>query len=168
MTDGKRPDKRSTNGRFAPGNSFGKGPRRRSAVELATLVDNRLKGSQSGSLEQLAVDAIVRIAKAAADGDVRAAEWIVDRFYPTDRDAAALPKLPSPSQSPREFVDALAQAVSDGRLSASKAASLSQLSRAFLSDEAFRHVIDELEQLRAKVAEIEHGEQRAAAEQCAH
>lgn len=170
MADERPENGRANGGRFAPGNRVAAGRRRAGKVtpDLLTLADARLRAASTDApgVRELAADAFAAVARAAAGGDLAAARWLIDRLEPKDSEAVALPALPSPSREPARFLDALAQHVAAGALSAGRAASLSHLARAFLADQQTMALAAELRELAEKVEALEaaaHRPRRVAA-----
>lgn len=152
-------------GRFGPGNKAARGRknRKRTTLQLIEIVQSKLAElGEERTLDDFIAQSVCRLIMAAGKGDLKAAVWIVDRFYPSEREPMIqVGKLPSPSQKPLEFLDALATAVGQGKLSTDQAARLAHLSRPLIIDDVFRDLAEQFEKLSAQVKSIEHQRLRA-------
>lgn len=150
---------RDKTGKFGKGNTAARGRRSppRVTARLIELVDQKLgELGELRSLDELVADAVLRLAQAATKGDLRACQWIADRFYPREAEPLVQRgRFPSPSRRPLEFLDALAKAVGRGELSTAQASRLAQLSRPLVVDEVVRELAAQFEELSATVKAIE-------------
>jgi hypothetical protein len=124
---------------------------------LIELVDEKSRElGEVRSLDELVVGAVLRLAEAASKGDIRACQWIVDRFYPRESEPPIrCRRFPSPSQKPLEFLDALARAVADSELTTGQAAKLAHLARPFVIDAELKQLAEQFAHLQRKLAQID-------------
>ena len=150
---------RGRTGRFTKGNSAARGRRSppRITARLIELIDNRLgEQGELRSLDELVVSAVLQLAEAASGGDLKACQWIADRFYPRESEPLIQRRrFPSPSQEPLKFLDALSKSVGHGDLSTAQAVRLAQLSKPFVLDEALGELLQKFEELSNSVNALE-------------
>lgn len=152
--------KRDNRGRFAAGNQAARKKyrrRRQSTSDLIRLVNRKLK--QTGvnrSLDELIAEAACQLLTAAANGNGQAAIWVLERFYPAESERHFLShSLPSPCESPLEYLDSLANAVTDSQLTTTQASRMSQLARPFVIDAELRKLADLFTDLQTKSEGLE-------------
>jgi len=152
---------RNARGQFAPGNKVGRTPKRRrrkanteTTRDLIVRADKFLDGIGHPTVgEQLGLILGGLIGKARA-GDVQASTWILDRLAPRDSLRLADP-LPSPSESPAAYLDAIVERVEDGQLTTADAARLANIARPLLADAEIVQLRDQVAELVATVERLE-------------
>lgn len=106
-------------------------------------------------LDDLVAESVLRIVQASTRGDLDAARWIVETFWPVETGRlVSRPRLPSPTSRPLAYLDALSRAARKGEMSTADAARLANLARPFAADEQLREIAAELESLREQIAAL--------------
>ena len=149
-------DERISGGRFGPGNKAAAGRRRQRVMttqRLMEIADRTLAQlNEPRTVEDFCGELVLKLIEAASGGDVRAATWLLDKFAPPDRaPRASLGRLPRPSESPLEFLDAVARAVTSGKLSVDEGAKLGRLVGPLVTDAELARLAAELEKLQERV-----------------
>lgn len=164
MTDDEH-CKRDHKGQFGSGNQAAlkkyRRPRR-TTVDLVRLINRKLiELGESRKVDELLAESACKLILAAADGDKKAATWVLERFFPLELERHSLTvALPSPSKLPLEYLDALVRAVAESELTTSQAVRMSQLARPFLIDAELQQLYDEFTDLKEKFEQIDHVRQQ--------
>ena len=148
---------RDSNGRFKIGNKAGHRRQRvLSTYQLAQLVDKKLAAlGESRTIEDFCGELVCRLVQRAIKNDDVAARWLIDRFAPPEKEPrVSIGRLPKPSENPLGFLDKIAAAVSQGKLSVGDASRLSRLVSPLIIDEQLRTMTAELAELRKQVDEL--------------
>ena len=146
-------------GRFTSGNQAAKRRRSRNhqltTRQIITIADKALvEIGKAKTTDQLGSILAQLIAKASS-GNISAATWLLDRLVPRDHFRLSRP-LPSPTISPLEFVDDLADRVSDGELTVDQATKLSNLAKPLIADMELQSMRKQINELLAIVTKLEH------------
>lgn len=148
---------RDSNGRFRRGNTAAKRRQRvLSTYQLAQLVNRTLTElGEDRTLEDFLAELVCRLVQRATKGDEAAARWLIDRFAPPEKDPrVSIGRLPKPSEDPLGFVDKVAAAVTQGKMSVGDASRLGRLVSPMIVDETLRGMVRELEELKAEMREL--------------
>lgn len=144
-------------GRFKAGN---RAARRRQRVlstyQLAQLADRKLTElGEDRTLEDFIAELLCRLIQKATKGDDVAGRWVIDRFAPPEKKPrVSIGRLPKPSENPLGFLDKIAAAVSQGKLSVDDASRLSRLVSPMIVDEQLRIMLKEISALKKTVDEL--------------
>lgn len=141
---------RDKGGRFAKGNGAARGrkQRKRTTAELIEAVEAKLTelGEKRGVDEFVALT-VIQILRLAAGGNLKAAIWVMERFYPGEREPHMVRvRLPSPTKKPSQYRDALVRAFSRGELTSGQVTRLANLAT---SDDLVRQLTEALERALA-------------------
>jgi hypothetical protein len=111
---------------------------------------------ESRKVDELLAESACKLILAAADGDKKAATWVLDRFFPLESERHSLTvALPSPCKLPLEYLDALVRAVAEAELTTSQAVRMSQLARPFVIDAEIQQLADQFADLQQKLEQID-------------
>jgi hypothetical protein len=144
---------------FVPGNAAARGrraPARTTPALIAAINDKlREKGEVRAALDFVA-EGVLRIIAASTSGDLEASRWLVERFFPPEREAPIKirGRLPSPTQNPAAYIDRVVRAVAKGEISTTQAARLANLATPFARDEVIRDALERLVKLEERVAQL--------------
>ncbi len=135
---------------------------RRSTIDLIRMINRKLTGlGESRKVDELLAESACKLILAAADGDKKAAIWVLDRFFPLESERHSLTvALPSPSKLPLEYLDALVRAVAESELTTSQAVRMSQLARPFVIDAEIQQLANQFTDLQRKLEQIENKQVR--------
>ena len=123
---------------------------------MIELIDERLRIQNSNrTLSDYIGDCFLKLISAAGEGDVKAAIYVVDKLFPTDREPAInLSRIPSPTKKPLQYLDALARNVARGEITTGQCARLANLAKPLIIDEQLRVMLEEIAALKESLNEL--------------
>ena len=149
---------RDRQGRFGSGNKAARGRRSpgRTTEALIEIIDERLRAQNSSrSLRDYVGDCFLKLISAAGEGDVKAAIYVVDKLFPSEREPAInLSRMPSPTKKPLQYLDALARNVVRGEITTAQCARLANLAKPLIIDEQLRATLEEIAALQERFSEL--------------
>ena len=153
--------KRDKLGRFGSGNQAALKKYRHYRGSTAVLIEQITRKlidlGESREVDELLAESACKLILAAADGDMKAAIWALERFYPLESEQHSLTEaLPSPSELPLKYLDALVCAVTGSELTTSQAVRMSQLARPFVIDAELQQLANQFTDLQQKLEQIEN------------
>jgi hypothetical protein len=143
---------------FQPGNKAARGRRSpaRTTEALLARADDLLRDSgETREALDFAAEAVLRIIQASSKGDLEASRWLVERFFPLEREIVVKRgRFPSPTKKPTEYLDALVRAVGRGELTTAQAARLANIAAPYARDEFLRDTLERIARLEERVAQM--------------